>query len=171
MIQPGDLIWTDFGIMHLGLATDTQQLAYVLRPGETDAPAGLKAGLLAANRVQDVLTGCFRTGATGNDMLACARARALGEGRRPSIYSHPIGYYGHCAGPPIVPWDDRGPSPRGAGALRPNTAWSIELNTTEPVPEWGGQLVPFRLEEDAWWDGTRVRYLNGRQTRFHLIGR
>ena len=171
VIQPGDLIWTDFGIMHLGLATDTQQLAYVLRPGETDAPAGLKAGLLAANRVQDVLTGCFRTGATGNDMLACARARALGEGRRPSIYSHPIGYHGHGAGAAIGFWDDQGPSPRGARALRPNTAWSIELNTTEPVPEWGGQLVPFRLEEDAWWDGTRVRYLNGRQTRFHLIGR
>lgn len=169
IIRPGDMLWTDFGIMYLGLATDTQHLAYVLKPGETDAPAGLKAGLAAANRVQDALTSSFRTGLSGNDMLVEARRKALEAGLNPSIYSHPIGYHGHAAGAAIGFWDDQSPSDRGAHRLRPNTAWSIELSQTQAVPEWGGQLVQFRTEEDAFFDGQSVRYLDGRQTRFHLI--
>lgn len=169
VIRPGDMLWTDFGITWLGLNTDTQHLAYVLKPGERDAPAGLKAGLAAANRVQDALTAAFRAGASGNDLLERARAAAVAEGHEPTIYSHPIGYHGHAAGPAIGFWDDQQPSPRGAGPVRPNTAWSIELSATRAVPEWGGQRVQFRTEEDAWFDGERVRYLDGRQRRFHLI--
>lgn len=170
VIRPGDMLWVDFGIKYLGLNTDTQHLAYVLRPGEREAPKGLRDGLAAANGVQDALTGAFRTGLTGNEMLAAARATALAKGLRPTIYSHPIGYHGHAAGTAIGFWDDQKPSPRGDYKLRPMTAWSIELSATHAVPEWGGQEVQFRLEEDAWFDGTRVRYLDGRQTRFHLIG-
>ncbi len=169
VIRPGDLIWSDFGIMHMGLATDTQQLAYVLKPGERDAPAGLKAGLAAANRVQDALTSSFATGLTGNDLLLRARAKAVAQGLEPSIYSHPLGFHGHGAGPAIGFWDDQRASDRGIGRVRANTAWSIELNTTYAVPEWGGQRVPFRLEEDAYFDGREIRYLDGRQTRLHLI--
>ena len=73
IIQKGDMLWTDFGITYLGLNTDTQHLAYVLRDGEHEAPAGLRAGLHSANRVQDAVTSAFRTGRTGNDILAEAR--------------------------------------------------------------------------------------------------
>lgn len=169
VIRPGDLLWTDFGITYLGLNTDTQHLAYVLRPGEKAPPAGLRAGLAAANAVQDAVTSSFRTGLTGNEILVAARKKALDAGLTPSIYSHPIGYHGHAAGAAIGFWDDQAPSPRGAHALRPNTAWSIELSATHEVPEWGGQAIPFRLEEDAHFDGTSVRYIDGRQTSFHLI--
>lgn len=170
VIRPGDMLWTDLGTMQLGLATDVQQLGYVLKPGETDAPAGLKAGLVAANGVQDALTSSFRTGLSGNQMLLAAREKAKATGLEPTIYSHPIGYHGHGAGAAIGFWDDQRPSDRGTHLLRPNTAWSIELSATRPVPEWGGQVVQFRLEENAYFDGRAVRYLDGRQTRFHLIG-
>jgi hypothetical protein len=169
LIQPGDMLWTDFGVVHLGLATDTQHLAYVLRPGEIDAPAGLRAGLAGANAVQDAVTSSFRAGISGNDILIAARAKATARGLEPTIYSHPIGYHGHGAGPAIGFWDDQQPSERGAGKLRPNTAWSIELSHRQAVPEWGGQVVSFRLEEDAFFDGRSIRYLDGRQTSFHLI--
>lgn len=169
VIEAGDMLWTDFGIMHLGLATDTQHLAYVLKPGETDAPAGLRAGLANANRVQDSLTTSFATGLSGNQMLERARAKATALGLQPSIYSHPIGYHGHGAGAAIGFWDDQKPSPRGERRLRANTAWSIELSQTQAVPEWGGQRIPFRLEEDAYFDSTRLTYLDGRQKAFHLI--
>ena len=170
LIQPGDLLWTDFGITYLGLNTDTQHLGYVLRPGETDAPAGLKAGLAAANKVQDALTSSFRTGLSGNDMLAAARAKVAAQGLDATIYSHPIGYHGHGAGAAIGFWDDQTPSERGAHKLRPNTAWSIELQATHAVPEWGGQKVSFRTEEDGFFDGQRFRYIDGRRTGLHLIG-
>jgi Xaa-Pro aminopeptidase len=170
VIRKGDMLWTDFGITYLGLNTDTQHLAYVLNDGETDAPAGLKRGLASANAVQDVLTAEFRTGRSGNEILAAARSAALAKRLKPSIYSHPIGYHGHAAGTSIGFWDNQGPSPQGQYRLRPNTAWSIELSAKEKVPEWGGQEVEFRSEEDAFFDGRSVRYLDGRQSRFHLIG-
>jgi hypothetical protein len=171
IIQRGDMLWTDFGITYLGLNTDTQHLAYVLREGETDAPTGLKRGLLAANRVQDALTSSFAQGRSGNGILAAAREKAIAQGLKPSIYSHPIGYHGHGAGPSIGFWDNQEPDSRGERPLRAHTAWSIELNAKAKVPEWGGQEVEFRLEEDAYWDGRQLRYLDGRQERFHLIGR
>ncbi len=171
VIQPGDLLWVDFGIKYLGLNTDTQHMGYVLKPGETDAPAGLKAGLAAANAVQDALTSSFREGASGNEVLAAARAKAIAQGLTPIIYSHPIGYHGHAAGTPIGMWDNQAARPEGEAPMDAPTAWSIELAARHKVPEWGGQEVGFRLEEDAYFDGKTVQYIDGRQTRFHLIPR
>ncbi len=169
VFQPGDMVWLDFGITYMGLNTDTQHLAYILKPGETDAPAGLKAGLAAANKVQDALTSSFRTGLSGNEILLEARRKALAQGLEPTIYSHPIGTHGHAAGAAIGFWDDQAPSPRGDHKLRPDTAWSIELSAHMQVPEWGNQRVQFRTEEDAFFDGKTVRYMDGRQTQLTLI--
>ena len=169
VIRPGDLLWTDFGITYLRLNTDTQHLAYVLRPGETEAPAGLRQGLANSNRLQDILARQFAVGRSGNEALARARAEALAAGLDPSIYSHPIGLHGHGAGPSIGFWDNQQADPRGAGAIHADTAWSIELTTYAAVPEWGGQRVDFRAEEDAFFDGRRLRYIDGRQTALTLI--
>ena len=169
VIRKGDLLWTDFGITYLGLNTDTQHLAYVLKDGETDAPAGLRNGLKAANAVQDALTSSFRTGLTGNQILADARAKALAAGLKPSIYSHPIGFHGHGAGSSIGFWDNQQAAPQGEHPLRPGTAWSIELSARSVVPEWNDQEVEFRLEEDAFFDGKAIAYMDGRQSEFHLI--
>ena len=169
VIEPGDLLWTDFGITYLRLNTDTQHLAYVLRAGETEAPAGLVAGLSATNRVQDYLLESFEAGASGNEILANARAAAVKDGLDPSIYSHPIGYHGHGAGSPIGFWDNQNGDSRGEYPVRAGTTWSIELTNYSQVPEWGGQRVDFRSEEDAYFDGKRVRFLDGRQTELTLI--
>lgn len=169
VIEPGDLLWTDFGITYLRLNTDTQHLAYVLKPGETEAPAGLRQGLANSNRVQDILRANYRVGLSGNEVLAASRAEAIAEGLDPSIYTHPIGYHGHGAGTAIGFWDNQNGDPRGEYRIRPNTAWSIELTTYSEVPEWGGQRVDFRTEEDAYYDGETVRFLDGRQTEITLI--
>jgi Xaa-Pro aminopeptidase len=169
VIQPGDLLWTDFGINYLRLNTDTQHLAYVLKPGERDAPAGLKQGLANSNRVQDILMRQFAVGRSGNAALALARAEAVAAGLDPSIYTHPIGLHGHGAGPSIGFWDNQNADPRGSGVINANTAWSIELTTYAAVPEWGGQRVDFRSEENAFFDGKTVRFIDGRQTEITLI--
>ncbi|MFC3592428.1 M24 family metallopeptidase [Novosphingobium piscinae] len=169
VIQPGDLLWTDFGITYLRLNTDTQHLAYVLKPGETVAPAGLRQGLANTNRVQDILTRHFAVGRSGNAVLAAARAEAAAAGLDVSIYSHPIGLHGHGAGPSIGFWDNQTADPRGAAPLHANTAWSIELTSYAAVPEWGGQRVDFRAEENAFFDGTAVHYIDGRQRALTLI--
>lgn len=170
VIRKGDLLWTDFGVTYLRLNTDTQHLAYVLKDGETQAPAGLRAGLAAANKVQDALTSSFAVGATGNEVLAVARAKAIAQGLKPTIYSHPLGYHGHGAGPALGMWDDQDGVPHGEQKVHAGTAWSIELSAALAVPEWGGQEVTFRTEEDAFYDGRQVRFLDGRQTALTLIG-
>ncbi|MBO6505841.1 MAG: aminopeptidase P family protein [Kordiimonadaceae bacterium] len=172
VIRRGDLIHVDFGITYMGLNTDTQHHGYILQGGETDAPAGIKAGLATGNKLQDILTNNYRTGASGDEVLAASRAQAIREGIEPSIYTHPIGYHGHGAGATIGLWDSQGGVPgRGDYPVVANTAWSIELNATVAIPEWGGQKVRIMLEEDAFFDGTNVRYIDGRQTELHIIGR
>lgn len=169
-ILPGDMLHTDFGIVYLGYSTDTQHNAYVLRAGETDAPDGLKAGLRAANRLQDLTMMHARVGSTGNQALAEALAQARSEGMTPSIYCHAIGYHGHAAGPPIGMTDYQDGVPvRGDDAFRSNTWHSIELNVRHPVPEWGGQEVRFALEEDAVLTAEGWEWIDGRQTDFYLI--
>ena len=171
VIQPGDMLHTDFGLVYLGFSTDTQHNAYVLKPGETDAPQGLKDGLKAANVLQDLTMKYARPGTTGNEALRAAREAAMKEGIVPSIYWHPIGYHGHGAGPPMGMTDyQEGVPVRGDYVFQPYTWHSVELNATHKVPEWGGQAVRFALEEDAALmpDGT-WDWIDGRQTQFYLI--
>ena len=169
VILPGDLLHVDFGITYLRLNTDTQQHAYVLRPGERDAPAYLKKALASANRLQDIFTGHFRVGDTGNAILARSREQAMAEGIKPSIYTHPLGYHGHAAGTTLGMWDSQDGVP-GSGdyPLHPDTVYSIELNAASDIPEWGKE-IRIMLEEDAFFDGEEVRYLEGRQMEFILI--
>jgi Xaa-Pro aminopeptidase len=170
VIQRGDMLHTDFGLVYLGFSTDTQHNAYVLLPGETDAPAGLKAGLAAANRLQDLTMRFAVAGGTGNQALAAALAQAKAEGLTPSIYCHPVGYHGHAAGPPIGMTDYQNGVPvRGDYAFRPDTWHSIELNVRHAVPEWDNQRVMFALEEDAALTPKGWDWIDGRQTAFYLI--
>ncbi|HAA20570.1 MAG TPA: Xaa-Pro aminopeptidase [Cytophagales bacterium] len=171
VIMPGDLVHVDFGITYLGLNTDTQELAYVLRPGEQDAPQYLKDALKEGNEVQDCLTMQFATGTTGNEALLAAIAEAKGRGFIPQIYTHPIGYHGHGAGPAVGMWDAQGGVPgTGDYPIYPNTAYSIELNARVFVKEWDKE-IRVMLEQEAFFDGEKVVYIDGRQTEYLLIPR
>jgi Xaa-Pro aminopeptidase len=170
VIQRGDMLHVDFGLIYLGFSTDTQHNAYVLRAGESDAPQGLKDGLKAANRLQQLTMQHATPGGTGNQALAGALAAAKKDGLTPSIYCHPIGYHGHGAGPPIGMTDyQQGVPGRGDYVFRPNTWHSIELNVKHPVPEWGNQIVQFALEEDAALLDSGWSWILAPQTVFYLI--
>lgn len=169
-IRRGDLVHVDFGITYLGLNTDTQQHAYVLRAGENAPPKGLVDGMKACNRAQDILMESFVLGRTGNEILLASLERTRSEGIAATIYTHPLGYHGHGAGPSIGLWDQQDGVP-GSGdyPLHASTAHSIELGVRVVVPEWGGQEVNVMLEEDAVFDGETTRFLDGRQTELILI--
>lgn len=171
VIQPGDHLHTDFGIHAMGLATDTQHVGYVLKPGETEAPAGLQQALRRSNRLQDLVMERMRPGRTGNEVLADALAAMKAEGIEGTVYCHPIGDHGHGAGPLIGLWDrQEGVPVRGDVKLRASTWFSIELQATTPVPEWGGQPLRSAQEEDAILgaDG-QMRWALGRQEKYHLV--
>jgi len=169
-IERGDLVHVDFGITYLGLNTDTQQHAYVLREGETDAPEDLKRALVVGNRLQDILMESFVTDRSGNEILKRTLDQAAEEGIVATIYTHPLGFHGHAAGPTIGLWDQQGGVPgRGDYPLHADTVHSIELNAAVAIEAWGGTTVRIMLEEDAFFDGQACRFIDGRQTAFHLI--
>jgi Xaa-Pro aminopeptidase len=170
VIKRGDLLHCDIGFYYLGLATDIQQNAYVLKPGEMDAPQGLKDAMADGNRLQDHHAEAMKTGRTGNEILRLALENAKKEDINPSIYTHPIGVHGHAAGPPVGLWDQQGGVPgRGDYPLYPDTCYAIELNAKKRVPEWGGQEVRMSLEQDAWWTGEKLVFMAGRQKKLHLV--
>lgn len=170
VIQPGDVVRCDIGFSCLGMTTDLQEVTYVLRPGEKDAPAGLKDAMKRGNRLQDILIGEFKAGRTGNEVLAAALAKARAEGLKPRIYSHPLNYYGHGAGPKIGLGDMQNGVP-GVGdyPLYADTCWAIELSAGAVIPEWGNQEVSLALEQSAVFTGAGVVFPAGRQTAFHLV--
>ena len=171
VIQRGDVLHCDFGITALGLNTDTQHMAYVLREGETGAPAGLQRALSRGNRMQDILFEQVKVGRTGNEVLAAVLKQAKAEGLEGTMYSHPIGDHGHGAGPIIGLWDYQDGVPgRGDVPILANTWFSTELQVTTPVPEWDGQPVRMALEEDAEITPEGVmRWALRRQTELHLV--
>ena len=169
VIMPGDLLHVDFGITYLRLNTDTQQHAYILKPGETDAPEYLKNAFKRGNKLQDILTSNFKEGRTGNQILADSRKQAIDGGITPSIYTHPIGFHGHAAGTTIGMWDMQEGVPfTGDYAMHYNTAYSIELNASVYVIEWKKE-IKIQLEEDGYFDETGFRYIDGRQTELILV--
>ncbi len=170
VIQAGDVLHTDVGICYLKLCTDTQEMGYVPRAGETSAPPGLASALAVGNQWQDDLTDAYKTGRSGNDILAGSLRANERRDVIASTYTHPIGFYGHAPGPTIGMWDNQGETPvRGDWPLYPMTAYAIEGNSKARVPEWDGQWVQIKLEQSALFDGEDVIYLAGRQTEWHVI--
>jgi Xaa-Pro aminopeptidase len=171
VILPGDVLHCDVGITVSRLNTDTQHNAYVLKPGETDAPAGLRAALANANVMQDIAMDEIRPGRTGNEILASVLQRMKAKGIDGTMYSHPIGLHGHGAGPLIGLWDrQEGVPGRGDARVIPSMWYSVELQATTPVPEWGGQRVQMAQEEDMiiGADG-KARWALKRQDRLFLV--
>jgi len=170
VVDYGDLLHVDFGISYLRLNTDQQEHFYVLKPDEEQAPAGLRNAFLEGKKLQDLLTSNFLEGRSGNQILKATLDQAKQEGMNASIYTHPIGYHGHAAGPTIGMWDQQeGVVGKGDYPLYKNTAYSIELFAASEIPEWGGKLVRIMLEQDGVFTANGFYYLDGRQEQLHLI--
>ena len=171
IIERGDVLHCDVGITVARLNTDTQHNAYVLRDGETDAPAGLKRALANANALQDIVTSELRPDRTGNEILAASLKRMKERGISGTVYSHPVGLHGHGAGPLIGLWDyQTGVPGRGDAKVIPSMWYSIELQATTPVPEWKDQPVRMAQEEDVIIDAAgKVRWAHRRQDALFVV--
>jgi len=171
IIQPGDLVHCDFGINYLTLNTDCQQIAYVLKPNESEAPEYLSNALKEANRLQDIFTDNFGYKKTGNQILKESLEQAKSEGLDPQIYTHPLGTFGHSAGTTLGMWDSQSGVPfKGDFEMNYDTSYAIELNNKTFIKEWNKE-VRIMLEEAGIFEQKGFRYVNGRQTEIILIGK
>ena len=169
IIQKGDLLHCDFGITYLRLNSDCQQMAYVLNDNEDNIPVYLSEAFNKANILQDILTSNFIEGNSGNQILLNSLSEAKKTGLRPSIYTHPLGSYGHSSGPTIGMWDAQG-GVEGTGdyPLNVNTVYAIELNNTSFIKEWGRD-IRIMLEEAGFFGEKGHSYVNGRQTKIKIV--
>ena len=168
VIQRGDVIHIDCGLNYMGLSTDWQKMGYVLRDGEKDVPEGLKRALANTNRLQDALFTHLRPGAKGFEVYDATMVDMKNLDIEAIIYSHSVGNQGHALGASI---DFRRPS---VGAeleppFREGSYTSIELNTSTPVAEWGGQKVTIMMEDDAYLTKEGMKWFRPRQTAFYII--
>ena len=168
VIQRGDVIHIDCGVNYMGLSTDWQKMGYVLRQGEKDVPEGLKKALTNTNRLQDALFAHIKPGVKGYEVYDAAMADMKKLGIEAMIYSHSVGNQGHALGASI---DFRRPA---AGTsleppFREGSYTAIELNTSTPVPEWGGQKVTIMMEDDAYLTKDGMKWFRPRQTSFYVI--
>jgi Xaa-Pro dipeptidase len=172
VIERGDVVHVDFGITYMGLNTDWQKVAYVLRDGETDVPTGLKRALKNTNELQDALTlRAARPGRLAGEVYEQAMQEMKGKGIEAQIYSHAIGNQGHGLGPGI---DFRSAKRPDLGEnqgkrLRKGSYTSIELNTQTPVPEWDNQKVYVMEEDDAYLMEDGFKFFIPRQEQWYLI--
>jgi Xaa-Pro aminopeptidase len=171
IVRPGDIVHCDVGLKYMRWNSDHQEVAYVLKPGETDVPETFRKMMVEANRLQDVYRGEFRTGLTGNEILVNTLRKAAGLGiPGPKVYSHSLGYFLHEPGPLIgLPWEQANNPGRGDVHLVPGSCFTAEMSVTAPVPEWGGKEFRLPIEQDVAFTGGEVIFLAGRQTAFHLI--
>ncbi len=169
-LEPGDLVTCDAGLASLGLTTDLQRSAYLLRRGETAPPPGLQEAWAAGTRARALTAEALVAGRTGDEVLAAARAAAAEEGLATEIYSHPIGVHGHGAGPAIGRWDQQDGVPGdGDRVLRPDTVFALELAVRARVPEWGGQEVRLALEEAVVLTGSGTSFLGTPQRELWTV--
>ena len=171
VIQRGDVVHVDFGITYMGLNTDWQKEAYVLLPGEKDAPEGLKRALKNTNELQDVVTTKARPGLLPGDLYNAAmdameKKRNRSENLQPSNWQS-----GPRSGPqyrlPVRERGDIGVSQ--AQPFRKGCYTSIELNTVTPVPEWDGQKLFVMMEDDAYLTDDGYKFFVPRQEAFYLV--
>ena len=169
IIQPGDLVHCDFGISYLTLNTDCQQIAYVLKSDEKEAPEFLTKALKDANKLQDILTSEFELDKTGNEILLNSLKIAKEKGLDPQIYTHPLGTFGHSAGTTIGMWDSQEGVPiKGDVLMKYNTVYAIELNNKSFIKDWNKE-VRIMLEEAGLFEENGFKYINGRQEEIILI--
>jgi Xaa-Pro aminopeptidase len=166
VLERGDLIHIDCGLLYMGLSTDWQKQAYILQKGERDAPAGLKNALKNMNALQDAIFKSARAGMTGSEVYDAAMAEMKRQNIEAMIYSHPIGTQGHGLGAPIDFRRALGGSPE---RFRLGSYMSIELNTSTLVPEWNNQKVTLMAEDDAFMTEKGFEFFRPRQTELYLI--
>ncbi|MBS1545638.1 MAG: M24 family metallopeptidase [Bacteroidetes bacterium] len=159
IIQRGDILMLDWGVGFMNMYTDMKRMAYVLKDGEKDVPAGILHAYDQALKVRQVVAGTIKAGITAkqneDNMYKALKDGGYSriEFNKPNsddktdviVGCHSVGDWGHGSGPSIAFFN---PVQMGY-ILRPSNLLSIEFFAYTPIPEWGGKKLRVPLEDDA----------------------
>jgi len=151
IIQPGDVIQTDFGIKVYDIwCTDIQRFAYVLKPDEREPPQKYKEYMRNAITGHRMVLAAMRPGVTGWSVDKVQRDWLAECGSLPIMWStgHPVGYWAHDAGPSL------GGAAYSTAALEKSQAVNLDLKIR------GTSRL---ADHDMWW---KLAGLQGRQVLY-----
>jgi Xaa-Pro aminopeptidase len=183
-IEPGDCLSIDAGLRFLHFQTDMKRSAYVLRPGETEAPRGMQKALAAANAVTDRLIANMHPGRLGHEAWSMTMAGlnedgyetayAMGSSAGPTmpevgIYCHSVGTSVHDIGARTAENNPHAFGDRVGYPLALNNWYSIEHHTSTPIAEWDYRTLRVNTEEDSMLTERGIEFFVPRQTEWLLI--
>lgn len=179
IVQPGDVLMIDWGVKLMNFQTDMKRVAYVLKPGEREAPESIRKAYDTALEVQRVLRRHIRPGRRGDETLDELYRQVKAAGWEPiefnkpnagpsvdvTIGMHPVGNTGHGVGPSITTWQPL----QSTFVIEAPHIFSFEYFTYVPIPEWGGRKLRIPIEDDALVTERGVEWLHPAARRVLVI--
>ena len=160
IIQRGDVLMLDWGVVLMNFYTDMKRIAYVLKEGETTVPSSIQNAFDQGMKARQIVVDNINPGITAQQAenqiyqaLESAGFKKMGEFNKPSsedvtdiiIGCHSVGNWGHGIGPSIAFFNPV----RLTYELKETNLLSIELFAYTKIPEWGGKKLRIPLEDDA----------------------
>ena len=179
VIQRGDIVQIDWGGVRNNFGTDIKRFAYVLKEGETEAPADVVAAFEEAKKVAEIIRKNVRSGRTGREQLndlkqiirdagyvytEVERASDV-PGIEVNVGMHAAGNIGHDVSAGLFEIFPE----RTKYEVRPNTIISLEYRIFRPAKEWGGAKIGVNVEENALITERGIEWLYPPQERVLVI--
>ncbi|MDL1895448.1 aminopeptidase P family protein [Anaerolineae bacterium CFX7] len=162
-LEPGQLVHIDFGLKQNAYCSDLQRMWYVLKPGETQAPAHLVHAFNAVAKTIQAAAKALRPGVMGWEVDALAREMITREGYPEYQHGlgHQVGRAVHDGGTGLLPrWERYGETPYGI--VEENQVYTIELGAQTDAGYIG-------LEEDVLVTKDGIEWLAPPQTELWLV--
>lgn len=163
-IEKGHMINMDFGIFYKGYCSDLQRTWYVLRDGETDAPADVKKGFNVIRDSIQMVADKIKPGVKGVDMDTIARNYITQNGypEYPHGLGHQVGKEVHDGGAGLFPdWERYGNAP--FLALEEGQVFTIEPRL--PVEGYGVSTI----EEEVYLTKDGCKFISKPQKELILV--
>jgi Xaa-Pro aminopeptidase len=172
VIQPGDVIQTDFGVKLYGIwVSDIQRFAYVLKEGETSAPKEIQQYWENGKAGSRIALAAMKPGVKGEDVDRAQRdlMDANGSLYVPWSTGHPVGYVAHDVGPNLG--GARIPTPRPAAQKLLKKGMVFAFDGFHCWKQADGTEKTISVEEMAVVNESGATYLISPQEDLILVGK